>query len=209
MNEEMLARLETLSAHERLLLWQFGRGLDYLQAAKRLGWSPAKTKRLASNMRGALMVTTNTHLALIANGIVPDVLDAIHRRDAADAAAMFPRPIKAEPGMCFHYSYDWQKMQPNCAAGMRVKWDSPALPCWNSSSACPCKKLPTEDQVSEWAGFHGAQLKRALAIACAIPNEGGSGTFPCPACKVGSVQWYRNPTNGNRQAKCSTPNCNG
>ena len=45
-------------------------------------------------------------------------------------------------------------------------------------------------------------LGNAMLIAALVPETGDAGTFLCPACKSGTVEWHRARVNGHIRFHC-------
>lgn len=137
----------------------------------------------------------------------------------------FDRPLRATHH-CRHYSYREAKTWgdpygPTCAAGCDLSAPGATRQCWprgenGEGQGCPKREEYADAERAAWESWCNARLDRARIIMPAIPGSsdhkkrerwGEDGTFPCPACKTGIVNWSRASNNGHVHAYCSTPNC--
>lgn len=133
----------------------------------------------------------------------------------------FDRP-RAATHHCRHYSYEpGLAGGPRCKAGVDLTAPGSTAPCMPDvdMSACLFRFEYTDDERATWEAWRNERAARTIAIMALIPGSsrdkknrpewGKSGSFPCPACETGTVQWARARSNGHLHAGCSTKFCFG
>ena len=146
---------------------------------------------------------------------------------------LLERPLRATHH-CRHYSYRNTGLAglrsgdpggPQCALGVDLSAPRASKPCMppgtfpfqEGDRPCPLRENFTDAERAEWKRWTDSRLQRMGVVLQAIPGSsadrkkrehwGETGSFPCPACKTGTVRWSRASSNGHVHAACTTPNC--